>query len=88
MRTLLSGCIVMGAATSALFFFQFWRKTADRLFLLMAIAFVIMSGNAVLLGLWDPSEEGGLTIYVSRLVAFGLVAAAVIDKNRSRRNPS
>jgi len=87
-RTLLSGCIVMGAATSALFFFRFWRKTADRLFFLMAIAFVIMAGNAVLLGLWDPSEEGGLTIYVSRLVAFGLVAVAVIDKNRSRQDPS
>jgi hypothetical protein len=83
MREILSGCIVMGASTSALFFFTFWRRTADRLFLLMGIAFLIMAVNGLFLGLASPSGEGSVPIYISRLVDFGLVAAAVVDKNRS-----
>lgn len=82
MRALLSGFIVMGAATSALFFVRFWRRTRDRLFVLMATAFMIMAVNAAFLGLGEPSDEGRIPLYLSRLVAFGVVAAAVVDKNR------
>lgn len=83
MRSLLSGWLAMGGAVSAFFFQRFWKRTADRLFLLLAVAFALMAVNAVLLGLLSPDHEQRTFVYVSRLLAFALVAMAVVQKNRS-----
>ncbi len=75
------------AATSAaigLLFLRFWRDTSDRLFAYFAAAFWVLALNWLLLGVIGPSEEGRLYIYSLRLIAFGLIIAAMIDKNRAR----
>jgi len=77
----LSGAITMGFLVAAGFFARFWRKTADRLFLAFAIAFVLLAlnqGIAQWLGAAD--ERVGYT-YLLRVLGFILILGAIIDKN-------
>jgi hypothetical protein len=71
--------------TAGLFFFRFWRDTGDRLFLLFGAAFWLLSLTWLLLALLDPTAETQPYIYAIRLVAFALIIAATIDKNRDPR---
>jgi hypothetical protein len=65
-----------------MFFWRFWRDTRDRLFLLFAGAFALISASFAGLALFDPQDEIQPSIYGLRLVAFGLIIAAILDKNR------
>ena len=78
------GATAMASAAVALFFFRFWASTRDRLFLLFAIAFVALAANRLALGIFHISAENVPYLYVLRLLAFMLIAYAVVDKNRSR----
>jgi peptidoglycan/LPS O-acetylase OafA/YrhL len=81
----LSGAVTLGFLIAALFFFRFWRRTADRLFVAFAIAFLLLALNQGLaLWLGDADERVGYT-YLLRILAFVLILAAIIDKNVSRR---
>jgi hypothetical protein len=73
------------AWTAGLFFIRFWRDTRDRLFLLFGCAFWLLSLSWLLLALLAPTGENRPYIYAIRLVAFGLIIAATIDKNRQHR---
>jgi hypothetical protein len=70
---------------AALLFLRFYRKTADRLFLFFAIAFAIFGLNRVAFLLTDAPDEARTILYLVRLLAFGIILFAIIDKNRARR---
>jgi hypothetical protein len=70
--------------TAGLFFVRFWRDTGDRLFLFFAGAFWLLSLSWLVLAIFDPTDETRPYVYGLRVVAFGLIIAATIDKNRSR----
>jgi hypothetical protein len=74
-----------GAWVAGLFFFRFWRETHDRLFQLFGAAFWLLATSWLLLGLFSPTEEARPYIYAIRLVAFMLIIAAILDKNRGKR---
>jgi peptidoglycan/LPS O-acetylase OafA/YrhL len=79
-----SGMIAMGYAVCAVFFLRFWRRTKDSLFLVFAIAFLLLTLNqamATLLGL--PLEERSW-LYLLRLAAFLIIIVAIVRKNLSR----
>lgn len=78
----LSGGILLANAVVGLFFFKFWTKTSDRLFLIFAMAFWALGLERVLLLMIDPNYEFRSYVYVVRLFAFSLILAAIIDKNR------
>ena len=78
------GATMLGNLVIALFFWRFWRETADRLFAFFALAFVIFAVNRFVLGLLDEDDEAQTAVYVLRLVGFGLIVAAIADKNRAR----
>jgi uncharacterized membrane protein HdeD (DUF308 family) len=82
--TFLAGASTLAAAAIALFFLRFWRDTRDRLFLLFAIAFAVFAANRLALTILDDEGEGRTLIYLARAGAFGLIIAAVVDKNRGR----
>ena len=76
-----------GAAASlcfvaALFFVRFWLMASDRLFVLFASAFVMLGVQLAAIGLLDEVPSARHYFYVPRLVAFLLIMAAIIDKNR------
>lgn len=82
MTEFLWGATSMGCAVVALFMLHFWSRTRQRLFILFSLAFFAFTANWVLLALLSPSDEARHYVYVIRLIGFGLIIAAVVDKNR------
>ena len=70
------------AWTAGLFFFRFWRDTADRLFLYFALAFWLMAVSWLALAALTPTDESRPYIYAVRLLAFLLIVIAIADKSR------
>jgi uncharacterized membrane protein HdeD (DUF308 family) len=85
MNQLMLGAIVMASLVAALFFLRFWRDTRDRFFLFFALAFLGEGVNRLLLALTAVSQEREPLLYLVRLVAFGLIIAAILDKNRRKK---
>lgn len=82
MRALLSGALAALSLVAALHFRRFAVRTRDRFFDLFAVAFVMLAVNSAVLGLVEPNAESTLAVYVLRLAAFGVIAAAIWQKNR------
>ena len=79
----LSGAVTLGYLVAAAFFACFWRKTADRLFLAFAAAFVLFALNQGLASALTVVSEPWSLIYALRVLGFLLIVAAIIDKNTS-----
>lgn len=80
----LNGISVMGHCTAGVFFLRFWHKTADRLFLMFAIAFWLLGAiRFAMLLLGQPEEDHYL--YWFRLAAYLLILIAIVDKNLAWR---
>ena len=80
---LVAGAIAMGYLVCGLFFLRFWRDARDRLFLLFALAFFLLAVQRVVLALMAASPEATVPVYGLRLLAFLVIIAAIVDKNRS-----
>lgn len=84
MEELILGATAMAFAVAGLFFLRFWRDTGDRLFLLFALSFWLMSFGRCGLALTQDFTEARTYWYVLRLFSFGLILIAIVDKNFSR----
>ena len=85
MNEFLVGGIAVASLVAGLFFFRFWRHTGDRLFVFFALSFWIEAANRfAMLQFLEPNEDVP-GYYVVRLVAYGLIVAAIVDKNRKPR---
>jgi len=80
--TFLQGICVTGAWVSGLFFVRFWRESRDALFGFFGAAFWLLALSWALLALFSPTEEARPYIYGLRLIAFSLMIAGMIVKNR------
>jgi hypothetical protein len=80
----LPGMIAMGLLTAGLFFFRFWRRTGDRLFIAFGLAFCLLALNQVLLAATGIPREEQSWIYLIRLAAFALIIVAIVGKNMGR----
>ena len=81
--------LICGIATACLlaglFFFRFWHSTRDRFFLYFAFSFWLEGLNRFLVsGMVGTNEEEPL-YYLIRLIAYGLIIVAIVEKNRSSR---
>ena len=83
----LSGVIFALSLTATLFFFRYWRQTADRLFAIFALAFVVFAASRIVLALLEEGNEARTWVYLLRLVAFLLIVVGIVDKNRVARGP-
>jgi hypothetical protein len=81
----LSGGIVVAAFLAGLFFWRFWTKTRERLFIFFAAAFWALALERVLLVRSGVGNEINPLLYLVRLAAFVLIAVGMADKNRSSR---
>ena len=81
-NSVLSGAVAMASFVAALFFLRFWRQTRDSFFLLFALAFAIDACSRFVLGLGHLSQETEPLFYLPRLLMFGLIIVAIIQKNR------
>jgi len=81
---LLSGILIAEYATIALFFLRFWSKSRDRLFLMFAVAFVVLAVQRLAIAATQEILEKQAPLYLLRLVAFIVIIIAIVDKNRAR----
>lgn len=80
----LKGAIAMGHAVAALVFVRFYSRTRDRLFVMFAIAFLLLGVIRVCMMIWvDPDEHRFL--YWVRFAAYLLILVAIVDKNLPRK---
>lgn len=88
MNQMLAGAIAALSIIAGLVFLRFWRSTHDRFFLFFTAAFWIEGLGRILLSLVDELNENLPVYYLLRLLAYGLILYAVIDKNRpGQRQP-
>jgi hypothetical protein len=81
MNDMLTGAIAMASLVIALFFLRFWRNTADRFFLYFALSFFIEGLHRVYSAVNDNGGEDSPTHYLIRLLAYGLILWAILEKN-------
>jgi hypothetical protein len=79
MNDFMRGAIAVCCLLAGVFFLRFWTLSRDRLFLYFCVAFWIFSLNWTAVSLGGPLSDHR---YVLRLLAFVLIAAGIIDKNR------
>lgn len=82
------GVLFMGYLVAGLFFCRFWRRTREKLFAWFAAAFWLLALERLLMLLMHTAEEHYAAIHAIRLLAFLMIIAAIVNKNRSRGEPS
>ena len=81
MTELFTGAITMGSLVIALFFLRFWRDSGDRFFLYFALSFCIEGVHRLYSALHDAGGEDSPLHYLIRLLAYGLILWAILEKN-------
>lgn len=82
MVTFLYGAGAMGCAVIGLYFWGFWRRSLDRLFLMFALAFWILAVDRIVLGTLTFATEWREYVFLLRLLAFCLILYGIVEKNR------
>lgn len=77
----LSGAVTVGYLVAAGFFLHYWRRTAERLFLIFSIAFALLALNQGLAFAFRVVSEPNSFVYGLRALAFLLILVAIVDKN-------
>lgn len=80
MKEFVAGLLTMGYAVVALYFLRFWRRSGERLFVFFAIAFALLALQRLGLALLTTVDSNWL--YATRLIAFLLLLAGILEKNR------
>jgi hypothetical protein len=85
MNNILTGAIAMASLVIAMFFLRFWRNSGDRFFLWFALSFGIEGAHRVYAALSYQDNEDAPLHYLIRLLAYGLILWAILEKNLPRR---
>lgn len=85
MDYLMAGAIAMASMTIALFFLRFWRNSSDRFFLYFALSFAIEGLHRLYAVIQDGGGEDSPLHYLIRLLAYGLILWAILEKNLPRK---
>jgi hypothetical protein len=81
----LSGAVTLAFVVAAMYFLRFWRKTADRLFLSFALAFMLLALNQLAVAVFEGADERSGYSHVLRVLGFVLILYAIIEKNMRSR---
>ncbi|WP_322400415.1 DUF5985 family protein [Massilia luteola] len=85
LNDLFAGGIAMASFVIALCFLRFWRSSRDRFFLYFALSFGIEGVHRIVSALsYDDNEDSPLH-YLVRLLAYGLILWAILEKNLPAR---
>jgi hypothetical protein len=90
MTNFISGMTTMGYVIAGLFFFRFWWRTKDKLFIYFGTSFVMLAISQALNALADIPSDDQAWVYLLRLAAFTLLIVGIIAKNltETRRKAS
>jgi hypothetical protein len=85
MNDFMWGALSFAGGVVGLFFLRSWRATHDRLFIIFAIAFWLMSIQWIAVSVTRAIFDTQYYLYLIRLLAFVLIAFAILDKNRAAK---
>jgi hypothetical protein len=92
MIEMLSGALLFSYLIAGAYFFRFWRRIGDRLFLHFAAAFWLFALNQLATSIPSVTDETVGYEYLLRVLGFVLILVAIVDKNlvgvRSRSVPN
>ena len=86
MNEFMLGGITVASALVGLAFLRFWRKTGDRFFLYFALSFWIEGLGRVHEALTEAQQQDVPAYYLVRLLAYGLILFAIVEKNTPPRH--
>lgn len=81
-REFFLGAIAMGDFLACLFFFRFWKMTADRFFLYFAASFGFEMICRFFLIQTTVNSESEPLVYGLRLLSYAAILLGILDKNR------
>jgi Family of unknown function (DUF5985) len=84
MNEALLGGIAVANFVVGLFFLRYWRSSGDRFFAFLLASFWIEAANRAIMVMTDSWNEDAPVHYLVRLVSYGLIVWAILDKNRQR----
>jgi hypothetical protein len=77
----MSGALTLAYFLAGVYFFRFWRRTRDRLFIHFAVAFWLFTLNQIAGSIPGISSESAGFEYGLRVLGFGWILLAIADKN-------
>ena len=87
MNDILVGAIAMASLVISMVFTRYWRNTGDRFFLYFALSFAIEGAHRIYSSWARSMLEDSALHYIIRLVAYGLIIWAILEKNWPRNKP-
>ncbi len=87
MLEFLSGLVTAGFLIAALFFFRFWKRTGDSLFVFFGISFLLFAAGQATAVFWGAPQDDKVWVFLLRLAGFILLLVAIVGKNRQSRLP-
>ncbi len=88
MNQVIWGASAALSVVAAVFFLKFWRRTGDGLFAAFAAGFAALAVHWGALGVLNPGSETRHYLYLVRFVAFALIIAGIVNKNRRSTPPA
>ena len=87
MINFLSGALTLAYLLAGIYFYRFWRRIPDRLFLHFAIAFWLFAANETVNSMPSVNSQTAGYEYLLRVVGFIWILIAIAEKNffRSRK---
>jgi hypothetical protein len=82
MVAFVSGAVMMGSFVISAFFWRTWRRTSDGLFGWFALSFLLLGVERFVIVATDAQELSTPWVYLIRLIAFGVIVVAIVQKNR------
>jgi hypothetical protein len=77
----LSGALSLAYLLAGIYFFRFWKRTRDRLFLHFALAFWLFMLNQIVSSTPAVNNETDGYEYLLRVLGFVLILIAIAEKN-------
>lgn len=81
MINFLSGMVTAGYLVAALFFFRFWKRTKEPLFVTFSISFVLFAVGQFCALWFEGPHDDVAWIFLLRLAGFVLLLVGIVRKN-------
>ena len=84
MNQFLLGANAMGFMLVSAYFFRFWQRTRDALFVWFSLSFAVQAvAQGTFAAFAASANESRPAFYLPRLLAYCLILIAIVAKNRS-----
>jgi hypothetical protein len=81
MVDMLGGALLLSYLMAGTYFFKFWKRTGDRLFIHFAVAFWLFVLNQLATSIPDVAKETDGYEYLLRVIGFIVIIVGIVDKN-------